>query len=298
MVDTHVQRISQRLGWTKNTEPETIEQDLCALLPREDWDPAEPHADLPRPAHLLRAQAELRRVRRERRVPERVQGGERRAQGAAAAGATQGRRPRARLSGVTIRANANASPRVGHRGNARRDAPSRCTDRRVSLSTSRNVAFISSAKSLRGRVDERLAERLAQLLGEPIAPSRAAGLGPLEPRAVRIEPANELGDPLPARRDAPHDRRRPQLARRVRAAGEPGGLAVDHVPAPLPHAIIVSLPSAIISSMSRTVASAPSRSALFTAKTSAALQDTGLDAPARRPPSPAPSRRAWCAPCA
>jgi endonuclease-3 len=38
VVDTHVQRISQRLGWTKNREPEKIEKDLCALIPREDWD--------------------------------------------------------------------------------------------------------------------------------------------------------------------------------------------------------------------------------------------------------------------
>jgi endonuclease-3 len=40
VVDTHVQRISQRLGWTKNTEPEKIERDLCAVLPREEWDHA------------------------------------------------------------------------------------------------------------------------------------------------------------------------------------------------------------------------------------------------------------------
>ncbi|MFO0759181.1 MAG: endonuclease III [Byssovorax sp.] len=38
VVDTHVQRLSQRLGWTKQTEPGPIEQDLCALFPREDWD--------------------------------------------------------------------------------------------------------------------------------------------------------------------------------------------------------------------------------------------------------------------
>jgi endonuclease-3 len=38
VVDTHVQRISQRLGWTKNTEPEKIEKDLCGLIPREKWD--------------------------------------------------------------------------------------------------------------------------------------------------------------------------------------------------------------------------------------------------------------------
>ena len=38
VVDTHVQRISQRLGWTKHTEPQDIEQDLMALFPRSDWD--------------------------------------------------------------------------------------------------------------------------------------------------------------------------------------------------------------------------------------------------------------------
>ena len=39
VVDTHVQRLSQRLGWTKKTDPEDIEQALCVLFPREDWDP-------------------------------------------------------------------------------------------------------------------------------------------------------------------------------------------------------------------------------------------------------------------
>jgi endonuclease-3 len=38
VVDTHVQRLSQRLGWTAHTEPPEIEQDLCSLFPREDWD--------------------------------------------------------------------------------------------------------------------------------------------------------------------------------------------------------------------------------------------------------------------
>ncbi len=38
VVDTHVQRLSQRLGWTKNDKPETIEQDLCMTFPKEDWD--------------------------------------------------------------------------------------------------------------------------------------------------------------------------------------------------------------------------------------------------------------------
>ena len=39
VVDTHVQRLSQRLGFTKKTEPEEIEQALCKLFPREVWDP-------------------------------------------------------------------------------------------------------------------------------------------------------------------------------------------------------------------------------------------------------------------
>jgi len=38
VVDTHVQRLSQRLGLTRETEPEKIERALCTLLPRERWD--------------------------------------------------------------------------------------------------------------------------------------------------------------------------------------------------------------------------------------------------------------------
>jgi endonuclease-3 len=38
VVDTHVTRLSQRLGWSKNTDPEKIEKDLCAILPRKEWD--------------------------------------------------------------------------------------------------------------------------------------------------------------------------------------------------------------------------------------------------------------------
>lgn len=37
VVDTHVMRITQRLGWTKNTDAEKIEQDLCEILPRKTW---------------------------------------------------------------------------------------------------------------------------------------------------------------------------------------------------------------------------------------------------------------------
>ncbi|HEV7516715.1 MAG TPA: endonuclease III [Thermoanaerobaculia bacterium] len=43
-VDTHVQRLSKRLGLTEETDPEKIERDLMELLPQEDWT---------RAAHLL-----------------------------------------------------------------------------------------------------------------------------------------------------------------------------------------------------------------------------------------------------
>jgi endonuclease III len=37
VVDTHVSRVSQRLGLTKNTKAEKIEQDLMKLVPQKDW---------------------------------------------------------------------------------------------------------------------------------------------------------------------------------------------------------------------------------------------------------------------
>lgn len=40
VVDTHVQRLSQRLKWTKSDEPIAIEQDLMLVLPRAEWDHA------------------------------------------------------------------------------------------------------------------------------------------------------------------------------------------------------------------------------------------------------------------
>jgi len=40
VVDTHVQRISQRLGWTRKKDPEEIEQDLMKVIPRERWNQA------------------------------------------------------------------------------------------------------------------------------------------------------------------------------------------------------------------------------------------------------------------
>ncbi len=37
VVDTHVIRVSYRLGLTKNTDPEKIENDLMGILPKDDW---------------------------------------------------------------------------------------------------------------------------------------------------------------------------------------------------------------------------------------------------------------------
>jgi endonuclease III len=37
VVDTHVQRLSQRLDLTKNTDPKKIEQDLMQIIPQEKW---------------------------------------------------------------------------------------------------------------------------------------------------------------------------------------------------------------------------------------------------------------------
>ena len=37
VVDTHVRRLSQRLGLTKQEDPVKVERDLMRLVPREDW---------------------------------------------------------------------------------------------------------------------------------------------------------------------------------------------------------------------------------------------------------------------
>ena len=36
-VDTHVRRLSQRLGFTENKDPDKIERDLMSIFPKEDW---------------------------------------------------------------------------------------------------------------------------------------------------------------------------------------------------------------------------------------------------------------------
>lgn len=38
VVDTHVQRLAQRLGFSAHSQPERIEQDLMSLFDREKWD--------------------------------------------------------------------------------------------------------------------------------------------------------------------------------------------------------------------------------------------------------------------
>jgi endonuclease-3 len=36
-VDTHFARLARRFGWTAHTDPDRIEQDVSALLPRQEW---------------------------------------------------------------------------------------------------------------------------------------------------------------------------------------------------------------------------------------------------------------------
>ena len=37
VVDTHVKRISGKLGFTENTDPEKVEYDLMEVLPKDHW---------------------------------------------------------------------------------------------------------------------------------------------------------------------------------------------------------------------------------------------------------------------
>ncbi|BDQ05007.1 MAG: endonuclease III [Candidatus Dojkabacteria bacterium] len=37
VVDTHIKRVSYRLGWTKHTNPEKIERDLIHIIPKKYW---------------------------------------------------------------------------------------------------------------------------------------------------------------------------------------------------------------------------------------------------------------------
>ena len=37
VVDTHVGRLARRLGWARQSDPEGVERELCALLPQAKW---------------------------------------------------------------------------------------------------------------------------------------------------------------------------------------------------------------------------------------------------------------------
>lgn len=37
VVDTHVGRLSRRMGWTTNEDPVKVEQDLMRIIPQQDW---------------------------------------------------------------------------------------------------------------------------------------------------------------------------------------------------------------------------------------------------------------------
>jgi endonuclease-3 len=37
VVDTHVKRVAQRLGFTKSDDPDRIEEDLQRLFPKDQW---------------------------------------------------------------------------------------------------------------------------------------------------------------------------------------------------------------------------------------------------------------------
>ncbi len=66
VVDTHVARLSGRLGLTREKTPEKIEQALMKLVPQAGLDAVQPLADLARPAALFRAQPGLPELRNSR----------------------------------------------------------------------------------------------------------------------------------------------------------------------------------------------------------------------------------------
>ena len=68
-VDTHFARLARRLGWTAHTDPDKIEQDVGALLPRQEWTAASHPADLARPPGLSCSRSRMRRMRDRPAVP-------------------------------------------------------------------------------------------------------------------------------------------------------------------------------------------------------------------------------------
>ena len=62
VVDTHVQRISQRLDLTKETEPVKIERDLMKIIPQGEVDPVFASDHSSRPRVVRGAESEVRRM--------------------------------------------------------------------------------------------------------------------------------------------------------------------------------------------------------------------------------------------
>ena len=69
VVDTHVRRLSRRMGLTRNTDPGKIEIDLQKLIAPEDWTPFSMRLILHGRDGLRRAPPALRGLRGSRRLP-------------------------------------------------------------------------------------------------------------------------------------------------------------------------------------------------------------------------------------
>ena len=61
-VDTHFGRLVRRFGWTAEEDPVKVEARGRRAVPAQGLDDAVPRPDLPRPPHLPRPQAGLRRL--------------------------------------------------------------------------------------------------------------------------------------------------------------------------------------------------------------------------------------------
>ena len=69
VVDTHVVRLSRRLGLTSQKDPAKIEQDLMAVLPRQQWIAFSHRMIHHGRQHLCGAEAEVRGVPAGRVLP-------------------------------------------------------------------------------------------------------------------------------------------------------------------------------------------------------------------------------------
>ena len=123
VVDTHVIRLSQRLGWTKAKDADKIEPDLCRDPSARGVGPRRPRPHLPRPPLLLRAKAGVRSLQRQRRLSERLRRRRSRPQSAAPASrrapreeAEEGRESRETQAPFLIALAGRKTGREGGRG--------------------------------------------------------------------------------------------------------------------------------------------------------------------------------------